>query len=178
MEEYSSEEVYSLFLLCLETISDQRERRLIRFLLSKQRRSEYTLFSIEKQSYRLKKQREQASSSSSRIEKSSSLFLFLWSIYVIYTLSFSVLSTSSRGRLERVIANLVVVFSLLTYIEYTLLQQQQQSAYAVRYDFSNSLSTTREQRRRNSSEVVLQQTYSSFPSLFEAEFLSEFLIRR
>lgn len=143
MEEYSSEEVYSL---CFPTVRREyssfgvedwrssllsilalyrdvvfslyptRERRLIRFLLSKQRRSD-TLFSIEKQSYRLKKQREQASSSSSRIEKSSSLFLFLWSIYVVYTLSFSVLSTSSRGRLERV----VVVFSLLTYIEYTLL---------------------------------------------------------
>ena len=145
MEEYSSEEVCSL---CFPTVrreyssfgvedwrssllsvqrsslfserSREREGLFVFFFRSREEASKsllYTLFSIEKQSYRLKKQREQASSSSSRIEKSSSLFLFLWSIYVIYTLSFSVLSTSSR---ERVIANLVVVFSLLTYIEYTL----------------------------------------------------------
>lgn len=177
MEEYSSEEVYSL---CFPTVRREYSsfgvedwRSSLLSILALSREVVYSLREVE---------REKAYSYSSQIEKtvsqrkrislffstgivvfslrdSSSLFLFLWSIYVVYTLSFSVLSTSSRGRLERVIANLVVVFSLLTYIEYTLLQQQQQqSAYAVRYDFSNSLSSTREQRRRNSSEVALQQT--------------------
>ena len=137
MEEYSSEEVYSLQIRLLSDCSKREKAYSTSFHFG---RSLLTTPEKTTSFYRLQQSsfydyREKAYSYSSQIEKtvsqrkrislffstgivvfslrdSSSLFLFLWSIYVVYTLSFSVLSTSSRER--------VVVFSLLTYIEYTL----------------------------------------------------------
>lgn len=122
MEEYSSEEVYSL---CFPTVRREYSSFGVEdwrsSLLSDQRSSLFSERSREREglfvffSNREDCFLEKANPSHQRsslffstgivvfsLRDSSSLFLFLWSIYVVYTLSFSVLSTSSRSRLDRV----------------------------------------------------------------------------
>ena len=175
MEEYSSEEVYSLqrnifsptvrreyssfgvedWRSSLLSISDQREKTY-----------SFSSFEVEKKRYSVLYR--EVVLPTKEVEREG-LFVFFSNREVFFSLSLSL----------EYICNIYSFFlcslyffsresssSLLTaYVYRVYAAEEQQSAYAVRYDFSNSLSSTREQRRRNSSEVVLQ---SSFPSLFEA----------
>ena len=171
MEEYSSEEVYSLcfptvrreyyslFLLSIETQSSLYIR------LEREKTYSFSSFEVEKKRYSVLYR--EVVLPTKEVERVG-LFVFFSNREVFFSLSLSL----------EYICNIYSFFlcslyffsresssSLLTaYVYRVYAAEEQQSAYAVRYDFSNSLSSTREQRRRNSSEVVLQ---SSFPSLFE-----------